>query len=102
MLLVPVPPPGALRAEAEGVRARKGSSQAVFLLPRGLASYSKWKLPEGDFSSGVLGVESEPQSGPPPGRSRAREEKAARHSAEGPPAALARGALAGPSPSSRL
>lgn len=106
MLLLPplLPPPlGALlrRAEAEGARARKGSSHAVCRLPRGgLVSQSKkWKLPEGDLSSGVLGVESDEEAPSGRGRSKVREEKAAKHSAEGLPMALAlaRGERAQPS-----
>lgn len=86
-------PAGPLSAEAEGVRARKGSSQPGLRLPRGLSS-SKRALPGGDRSSGVLGVEKETPGGGGAPRRPGR-------SPGGLPAPLARCARPAPSPSSR-
>lgn len=85
---------GPLNAEAEGVRARKGSSHPGLRFPRGLSS-SKRALPGGERSSGVLGVEKEApgeDGGAPRG---------ARRSPGGLPVVRARGARPALSPSSR-
>lgn len=87
-------PAGPLNAEAEGVRARKGSSHPGLRFPRGLSS-SKRALPGGDRSSGVLGVEKEA-----PGEGGGAP-RGARRSPGGLPVVRARGARPALSPSSR-
>lgn len=82
-----------LSARAEGVRARKGSSQPGLRFPRRLSSSNR-ALPGGDRSSGVQGVEKEaPWGGGAP--------RGPRRSPEGLPEARARSARPAPSPSSR-